>query len=82
MPDSGSIGNNTSANDATTSDYQHSLFLYPSNAPGSLTIPIMLTESDNYTLWSRDVKLTLLGRNNMGSVKHNQFTCDLAELWD
>lgn len=42
---------------ATTIDYHHLLFLHPSDAPGSLTIGIMLTSSDNYTLWSRAMKL-------------------------
>jgi len=46
----------------------------------------MLTGSDNYTLWSRAVKLALLGRNKLGfidgSVKGAQFSGDLAKLWD
>lgn len=49
-------------------DYHHPLFLYPSDAPGSLSIGIMLTGSENYTLWSRAVELALLGRNKMGFI--------------
>lgn len=70
----------------TTIDYHHPLYLYPSDVPGSLSIGILLTGSDNYTLWSRAVKLSLLGRNKLcfidGSVKRSQYTGDLAKLWD
>lgn len=70
----------------TTIDYHHPLYLYPSDVPGSLSIGILLIGSDNYTLWSRAVKLALLGRNKLGfidgSVKRSQYTGDLAKLWD
>uniref|UniRef100_M1C411 Small ribosomal subunit protein uS8c n=1 Tax=Solanum tuberosum TaxID=4113 RepID=M1C411_SOLTU len=50
LPDLGFMRGNASANATTTIDYHHPLYIYPSDAPSSLSIGIMLTGSDNYTL--------------------------------
>ena len=93
MENLGNLAQNASENTSTnvtvitpSIDYHHPLFLYPSDAPGSLSVGIMLSGSDNYTLWSRAMKIALLGRNKLGfidgSVNRSQFTGDLARLWD
>ena len=93
MENLGNLAQNASENTSTnvtvitpSIDYHHPLFLYPSDAPGSLSVGIMLSGSDNYTLWSRAMKIALLGRNKLGfidgSVNRGQFIGDLARLWD
>ncbi|XP_069145708.1 uncharacterized protein [Solanum lycopersicum] len=71
---------------STTVDHLHLLYLHPSDAPGSLNIGIMLTGTDNYTLWSKAMQLALLGKNKVGfidgTVKRDQFSGSLAQLWD
>ncbi|KAL3361499.1 hypothetical protein AABB24_014402 [Solanum stoloniferum] len=78
--------NSTNTVTSITIDHHHALYLHPSDAPGSLTVGITLTGSDNYTLWSRAMKLALLGKNKLGfidgSVQRDQFAGDLARLWD
>ena len=71
---------------STTIDHLHPLYLHPSDSPGSLNIGIMLTGTDNYTLWSKAMQLALLGKNKVGfidgTVKRDQFSGSLAQLWD
>nr|XP_010312992.1 uncharacterized protein LOC104644611 [Solanum lycopersicum] len=71
---------------STTIDHLHPLYLHPSGAPGSLNIGIMLTGTDNYTLWSKAMQLALLRKNKVGFidgiVKRDQFSGSLAQLWD
>uniref|UniRef100_A0A3Q7EEE4 Retrotransposon Copia-like N-terminal domain-containing protein n=1 Tax=Solanum lycopersicum TaxID=4081 RepID=A0A3Q7EEE4_SOLLC len=71
---------------STTIDHLHPLYLHSSNSPGSLNIEIMLTGTDNYTLWSKAIQLALLGKNKVGfidgTVKRDQFSGSLAQLWD
>jgi len=67
-------------------DYNHPLYLHPSDAPGSLSIEIQLKGMENYMLWSRAMKLALLGRNKLGfidgSVTRNIYEGDLQRRWD
>ena len=62
-------------------DYNHPLNLHPSDAPGSLSIEIQLKGMENYMIWSRAMKLALLGRNKLGfideSVTRNIYKGDL-----
>lgn len=71
---------------STTIDHLHPLYLHPSDAPGSLNVGILLTGTDNYTLWSKAMQLALLGKNKVGfidgTVKRDQFSGNLAQLWD
>ncbi|XP_010327377.1 uncharacterized protein [Solanum lycopersicum] len=71
---------------ASSLDHLHPLYMYPSDSPGSLNVGILLTGSDNYTLWSTAMELALLGKNKVGfingKVKKTQFTGDLIRLWD
>lgn len=86
MDNSGDSVNVGGSTVTTAIDHLHPLYLYPSDAPRSLNIGILLTGSDNYTLWSKAMQLALLGKNKVsfidGSVKRSQFTGDLARLWD
>ncbi|KAL3373520.1 hypothetical protein AABB24_005477, partial [Solanum stoloniferum] len=54
--------------------------------PGSLNVRIMLIGTDNYTLWSKAMQLSLLGKNKVGfidgSVMRDHFSGNLARLWD
>ncbi|KAH0638973.1 hypothetical protein KY285_035559 [Solanum tuberosum] len=67
-------------------DHLHPLYLHPSDAPDSFNVGIMLTGTDNYTLWSKAMQLALLGKNKVGfidgSVMRDQFSGNLARLWD
>ncbi|KAH0692239.1 hypothetical protein KY285_019336 [Solanum tuberosum] len=71
---------------STIIDHLHPLYLHPSDAPGSLNVGIMLTGTDNYTLWSKAMQLALLGKNKVGfidgTMKRDQFSGNLAQLWD
>ena len=49
-------------------DHTHPLYLYPNDTPGSSLISIQLTASENYALWSRSMRLGLLGKSKLGFV--------------
>ena len=49
-------------------DYNHPLFLNPTGASGMSIISFQLTGVDNHTLWSRSIKIALLGRNKIGLI--------------
>ncbi|XP_055822124.1 uncharacterized protein LOC129890635 [Solanum dulcamara] len=63
-------------------DYNHPLFLSPTNVSGISIISFQLIGVENYTLWNRSIKLALLGRNKLGLVDD---TCKKEiygeELW-
>lgn len=67
-------------------DYNHQLYLHPSDAPGLLSIEIEQKGMKNYMLWSRTMKLALLARNKHGfidgSVKKTNYEGDLHKRWD
>ncbi|XP_070056930.1 uncharacterized protein [Nicotiana tomentosiformis] len=48
--------------------YTHPLYLGPSDTPGIVLIPVKLTGSENYGLWSRTMKIALLGKRKLGFV--------------
>ncbi|XP_049387396.1 uncharacterized protein LOC125851670 [Solanum stenotomum] len=49
-------------------DYNHHLFLTPTDVSGVSLISFQLLGIENYTLWSRSITLALLGRNKIGLV--------------
>ncbi|KAH0675508.1 hypothetical protein KY285_023309 [Solanum tuberosum] len=49
-------------------DYNHPLFLSPADISGVNLISFQLIGIENYALWSRSIKLELLGRNKIGLV--------------
>ncbi|WMV19878.1 hypothetical protein MTR67_013263 [Solanum verrucosum] len=67
-------------------DFHHPLFLQTSDTPGLTLIGIKLTGPENYTLWSKSLRLVLLGKNKLGFVDgtctKNQYSGSLASLWD
>ncbi|XP_016445041.1 uncharacterized protein LOC107770264 [Nicotiana tabacum] len=60
--------------------------MYPSNTPGSLSVGIELVGMENYMIWSRAMKVALLGRNKLcfidGSIVRADYSGDLAKDWD
>ena len=44
-------------------DYNHPLFLNPTDVSGMSIISFQLNGVENYTLWIRSMKIALLGRN-------------------
>lgn len=67
-------------------DHNHALFLHPSDTTGASIIPMQLSGSDNYSEWSRAMKIQLLGKNKLGIVdgtwKKEDFAADLSHQWD
>lgn len=49
-------------------DYNHSLFLHPSDVSGIQIISFQLTEIENYSVWYRSMRVAMLGRNKLGMV--------------
>ncbi|XP_019259771.1 PREDICTED: uncharacterized protein LOC109237837 [Nicotiana attenuata] len=85
------IDDNSGNNTITTPtgpvlDHNHPLYLHPSDGPGSLSIGLLLTGMENYTLWSRAMKVALLGKNKLclvdGTTSKGDFGSGLAHQWD
>ena len=49
-----------------TIDHNHPLFIHPLDIQSSVLISIQLLGSENYSLWSKSLKLVLLGKNKLG----------------
>ncbi|XP_075101604.1 uncharacterized protein LOC142177042 [Nicotiana tabacum] len=63
-------------------DHNHPLYLYPSDGPGSMSIGFLLIGMDNYMIWSRAMKLSLLGKNKLDFVDDTISKEDFEpELW-
>ena len=62
-------------------DHNNAMFLHTSDTTGASIIPMQLTRSDNYLIWSR-VRIQLLGKNKLGIVdetwKKEDFGADLS----
>ncbi|XP_049394563.1 uncharacterized protein LOC125858812 [Solanum stenotomum] len=52
----------------TKPDHNHPLFLSSYDVAGAVQIGIQLTGMENYTLWSRAMRLNLLTRNKLGFI--------------
>nr|XP_016462575.1 PREDICTED: uncharacterized protein LOC107785721 [Nicotiana tabacum] len=67
-------------------DHTHPLFLQPSDTPGFVLIPIQLTKSENYGLWSRSMRLALKAKRKLGFVTgacaKESFEKNLHEEWE
>ncbi|KAH0678953.1 hypothetical protein KY284_020038 [Solanum tuberosum] len=46
----------------------HYLFLGTVDSPGSVVVPVKLPRSENYGLWSRSMRIALLGKRKLGFV--------------
>lgn len=49
-------------------DCNDSLYLYPSYTPRVSLVPQLLTRAENYSEWSRYVKIALLMKNKLGFI--------------
>ena len=72
---------------ARRNDHNHPLFLSSSDVAGSVQIEIQLTGMENYTLWSRAMRLNLLTRNKLGlidgTITRDAFKVDYEKQdWD
>ncbi|KAH0683062.1 hypothetical protein KY289_020814 [Solanum tuberosum] len=74
------------ANHALEIDHNHPLFLQPCDTPESSLVSIQLTSPENYAIWSRSMRLGLLGKSKLGFVdgKHPRefFPSSLHDLWE
>lgn len=66
--------------------HNHPLYLNSSNTSGVLLISIQLTGSENYSVWSRSMKIAILGRNKLGFIdgkcRKEGFGTNLVDLWE
>lgn len=58
---------------STSIDHNHPLFIHPSDTQGSLLTSIQLLGTENYSLWSKSLKLVLLGKNKLGFLLRNLY---------
>ncbi|XP_019228961.1 PREDICTED: uncharacterized protein LOC109210044 [Nicotiana attenuata] len=76
----------TSATRFATIDHNHPLYLQPTDTPASSLISLQLTGSDNYAIWSRSMRIGLLGKSKFGFVDGRypkfKFVPDLHDLWE
>ncbi|XP_060182790.1 uncharacterized protein LOC132612700 [Lycium barbarum] len=70
----------------TEIDHDHALYLHPFDTTGAPTVTIQLKGSENYSVWSRAIRIQLLGKNKLGfidgTVKKEDFEADLEHNWD
>lgn len=49
-------------------DHNHALFLQASDTASAVLVPTLLIGAKNYGLWSRSMRITLLGKGKLGFV--------------
>ncbi|XP_075079228.1 uncharacterized protein LOC142164710 [Nicotiana tabacum] len=83
--DNANNGDNTSIRTIPSSivlDHNHPLYLHASDGPGSMSVGLILTGMENYSLWSRAMKVALLGKNKLclvdGSTSKEDFGPNLG----
>ncbi|XP_016457908.1 uncharacterized protein LOC107781684 [Nicotiana tabacum] len=83
---SGNVNSVTGVTAFSSIDYNHPLFLQPIDTPGSTLISLRLTGSDNYALWSRSMRIGLLGKSKLGFVNgrfpKSRFEPELHDQWE
>ncbi|KAK4716644.1 hypothetical protein R3W88_014982 [Solanum pinnatisectum] len=71
---------------SVTIDHNYPLYFSSSNVLGALSVGIQLAGMENYTLCSRALEITLLGRNKVGfidgSILRTDFEGNLKKIWD
>ncbi|XP_019239621.1 PREDICTED: uncharacterized protein LOC109219608 [Nicotiana attenuata] len=79
-------GNFVASSSFPAVDHNHPLYLQPNDTPGSSLISLQLTGSDNYALWSRAMRIGLLGKGKLGFVDgrflKSRFEPELHNLWE
>ncbi|XP_070017794.1 uncharacterized protein [Nicotiana sylvestris] len=67
-------------------DYNHPLFLSPSDVSGIQIISFQLTGIENYSLWFRSLRMALLGRNKLclvdGTCTKEIFSENMWNHWE
>lgn len=67
-------------------DANHPLYLQVCDTPGSTLVSIQLTGSENYSMWSRSMKIGLLGKGKLkfvdGRYPKSLFPTPLHDLWE
>lgn len=67
-------------------DYNHPLFLSPSDVSGAQIISFQLTSIENYSMWYRSMRFALLGRNTLSLIdctrKKESFPESLWSNWE
>ncbi|XP_016572935.1 uncharacterized protein LOC107870802 isoform X1 [Capsicum annuum] len=67
-------------------DYNYPLFLHFTNVSGLQIISFQLTGIENFSIWFRSMRLSLLGRNKLGLVNgsssKDKFPADMANHWE
>lgn len=65
----------------TKIDYTHALFIHPYDTTGGPIVSILLTKSENYSIWSRSMRIQLLEKKKLaiinGTWKKEDFSTDL-----
>ncbi|KAH0672006.1 hypothetical protein KY284_023093 [Solanum tuberosum] len=66
-------------------DQNDPLYIGPSDASGAALIPIKLTGPENYGIWSRSMRIALLGKRKYGFVtgacSRSLYREELHEQW-
>jgi len=66
--------------------HNHPIFLHTIDNSGVLISSIQLTGADNFSVWSRALKIAILGRNKLGfidgSCKKEAYGPNLVNLWE
>ncbi|XP_070040506.1 uncharacterized protein [Nicotiana tomentosiformis] len=66
--------------------HNHPLFLHSTNNSGAVLISWQLTRSHNYSMWSRAMRIAILGRNKIGFIegtyKKEDYSTNLTDLWE
>lgn len=67
-------------------DQTDPLYIGPSGVSGAELIPTKMTGSDNYGIWSRSMRITVLGKRKYGFVTsvctRGLYREDLHEQWE
>ncbi|KAL3326374.1 hypothetical protein AABB24_037184 [Solanum stoloniferum] len=67
-------------------DYNHPLYLSPADVSGVNLISFQFLGIENYAVWSRSIRLALLGRNKIGLVdgtcRKNDVSTELGGQWE
>ncbi|KAL3334713.1 hypothetical protein AABB24_031106 [Solanum stoloniferum] len=73
-------------NTSVTIDHHHPLYLQACDTPGNNLISFSLTGPENYAIWSRSMKIGLVGKCKLGFVDRrytkDKFDESLHELWE
>ncbi|XP_075101773.1 uncharacterized protein LOC142177206 [Nicotiana tabacum] len=66
--------------------HNHPLFLNSNDNSGIILISLQLQGPENYSVWSRAMRIAILGRNKLGFIdgrcKRESYGPNLVDLWD